>query len=173
LLLLPVTGLNWLYWQRQREHFGMGDMNPGIVVSTAPVLFAVRTDLAKGFGAFLVVKIVRKTFRPVGAPSARVGTRIMTVAIYGAGDPEHPLPHWVDFFPVPVDCGTRDTAALERAFGTVTEEDWRELERALQGVPKPYAPGIYPLDVAESSWADYGTDALPAPPTRSPPSPRA
>jgi len=161
LLLIPVVGLNALYWQRQREHFGIGDMNPGIVVSESPVLFAVRTDLTKSFGTFPVVKVVQKSFRPVRDPALRVGTRIMTVALYSPGGPEQQhLPHWVDFSPVPVDCATRDAAAVERAFRTATEEDWQELELALQAVSQPYVAGLYPIDVDESSWADHGTGGL-------------
>lgn len=149
-LILP----NWLYWRRIKEHFLHGDANPGLIVSVDPMLYAVGTDLTKGEGRFPVVKVVRKRFRPVCSP-ATVGARIMTVALYQASaEPEDvALPHWVGFDPRPIDCATRDRDQIDKALASVDDQRWAWLQAALEEVPQPYRPGIYPVERSTSSWA--------------------
>lgn len=137
--------MNWLYWQRVSAHFTHGDANPGLVVSTNPVLIAVTTDLSKGVGEFPVVKIFKKRMKEIGGLPVKVGTRVSTVALYSA-TPNEEDPHWADFDPRPVDCATSDPATIQAVMNTFAEEDWQNLKAALSQLPKPYAPGLYHLN---------------------------
>src|SRR2546422_712094 len=51
-----VLALNLQYWVRVRMRFQFGCVNPSKVVSTAPFMLAVFTDLTTGDGPYPVVK---------------------------------------------------------------------------------------------------------------------
>lgn len=144
-ILLMLIGVNILYWRRKREHFRLGDSNGGIVIDTNPKLVAVTTDLTKGMGAYPVVKIIR--YRGKG----ELGDRIGTVALYrgsSAGD----VPHWNNFFPIPIEYATRNPAVLDRALQSYPPDQWDQIAERLLQVPKPYTPGLYYIKGDSSNW---------------------
>lgn len=138
---------NFRYWMGFLEHFQGGDSNGGIVVSVNPNLLAVRTDLTKGFGEYPIVKIIE--FRTLGP--VNVGDRFPTVALYQRSeDPD--LPHWEDFFPLPMTYATDDSNMINRALINYGNAHWEELESGIQQLPTPFEPGIYQIDEEESDW---------------------
>jgi hypothetical protein len=133
---------NFFYWMRIKEQFRSGCANPGVIVSLYPTLLAVSTDLTKGIGHYPVIKIMKTSLSKVAGQPVEIGTRVPTVAVYQMGMDEK-LPHWVDFFPQPVDFVTSDPAVVKRVLNTFTANDWQELEDWLKQMPQPYRPGLY------------------------------
>jgi hypothetical protein len=137
--------MNWLYWRRVREHFQFGDANPGIVLSLDPMYIAVYTDLTMGIGEYPVVKIFEKKLNTICGQLPQVGTLVPTIALYQPSmNPEQQ--HWANFDPRPVDCATTDLVEVKRVMDSFTPENIAQLKTWLQQVPKPYAPGLYPIN---------------------------
>ncbi len=151
LLFLPTMGLNVLYWQRVKEHFLFGDTNPGLVVSLNPMLIAVRTDLTCGAGAYPVIKIIRLPLRTASGKRPEVGTRVAASCLYTRST-DKPLPHWVDFQPVPVDCATRDPHKCDQVLSSISETEWENLRTGLPQVPTPFQPGLYRIRTGSDAW---------------------
>ncbi len=143
-LLLPVPFI-FMGWIRQL--FWHGCINPAVVVSLDPLLIAVYTDMSKGFGNYPVVKILKIPRQCIEDGELKKGSRLATVAFY-FDKPKKPKPHWVDFKPYPVLCGTSDTRTLTRTFRSIPDVEWQLLETTLPKVPKPYQPGLYFIDRA-------------------------
>jgi hypothetical protein len=135
---------NVFYWFRLTMHFGRGDANPGLVVSAAPPLVAVATDLSKGFGVFPAVKVFAAGPLRVAGRRPEVGDRVGTVSLYTPG-PDSSAPHWADFDPHPAEYVTADPAAIAGLMATFTPADWDNLARLMEQVPRPYRPGLYLL----------------------------
>ncbi len=147
-ICLILIGVNFLYWLRKKEHFKSGDSNGGLVITLEPTLVAVATDLTKGFGSFPVVKVIRcNRLRNV-----RVGDRIATVALYGPTDDE--VPHWSDFYPIPLAYASNNAAELKAAMNSYEAEQWQTLESHIRTLDKPYKEGLYRMKVAEGDWDD-------------------
>jgi len=149
LFWIPVVLLvlmNWMYWKKVSEHFMYGCANPGIVVSLDPMLIAVATDLTKGDGEYPVVRIIRKELSSICGKPPQVGALVPTVALYYASsNPDQS--HWETFDPRPVDCATSDLSEAQRIANSFSKEDIEELKRWLSQVPKPYKPGLYPIQL--------------------------
>ena len=147
--LVPVLGLNALYWVRVKEHFRYGDTNPGVVISINPILIAVATDLTQGVGSYPAVKVFRIRSNRVMGVEPQPGTRLPTVALYTRShDPK--CPHWSDFDPRPLEFATGDKEVIDRAMASFSEADWLRLETAIQKLPDT-KPGLYLLDATASS----------------------
>jgi len=132
--------LNLLYWLRVRLRFRCGCVNPSQVVSTAPFLLAVFTDLTTGDGDYPVIKILSHPI-PRGTRYS-AGDKCATVAMYsGSADAEH----WEDFDPIMIDCATKLPSALENVFRSIPANEWSNLEEGLKSLPMPVKTGIYPL----------------------------
>jgi hypothetical protein len=139
---IPALALvvNFLYWLRVRLRFRFGCVNPSQVISTAPFMLAVFTDLTTGDGEYPVIKVLSHPV-PCGRRYA-VGDKCATVAMYsGSGE----LDHWEDFDPIMVDCATVDYLAIENVLKSILTEEWAHLEEGLKRVPQPFKSGIYPL----------------------------
>lgn len=134
------------YWLRAEEHF-TADSNPGLMVSVSPPLFAVYTDLTKGVGHFPVIKVLPyRSQKPVS-----MHQRLATVAVYsdrGSRD----LPHWDDFFPLPVNYATADVQSIKNELNRYDEVSWANLEMGLQQLPTTPKPGLYRLQSESSNW---------------------
>jgi hypothetical protein len=136
--------INWFYWQQVTGHFAYGDANPGLVVSTNPVLIAVATDLTKGHGEFPVVKVFQKRIRLINGLPVEIGSRVATVAVYTATSDDND-PYWEDFDPRPVSCATSNQAEIQAVMNTFSKRDWENLEASIRGLPKPLLPGLHHL----------------------------
>ncbi len=150
--LLLVVGIaifiNIFYWTRTKERFLYGDSNGGVVVATHPTLIAVNTNLTKGYGDFLIVKIIQcKTLKKV-----EIGDRVPTVALYTASS-EDDLSHWLDFNPIPLSFATNDPKVIESALQSYPNKQWTQLERQLSQLDQPYKAGLYRVDVENSDWS--------------------
>lgn len=144
---IPLFCVNYYYWLGRKEHFAFGDSNAGLVVAENPTLVAVSTNFQKYPGyEYPVIKIIPYRKR------AKVGTHIATVALYrGTNGPQ--VPHWDDFFPIPLDYATNDQAEIERALRRYdAQQQWRDIEQRLRQVPQPYVPGLYRIDSAD--WVE-------------------
>ncbi len=132
---LGGLGLMVSAYFRIRGHMGGGDTVPAVVLSIRPPRIAAMTDLATGGHRSLwAVKIAEHPFgRMVGGPF-QPGQRLAAVALYGMPAEGHES-QWSDFFPVAVNCATRDPAALRYAFSKLTEGEFRRLESAIPQLP--------------------------------------
>jgi hypothetical protein len=132
--------LHLLYWLRVRLRFRFGCVNPSQVVSTAPFMLAVFTDLTTGDGHYPVIKILSHPV-PRGTRYS-VGDKCATVAMYsGSTEAEH----WEDFDPIMIDCATRSSSAIENVLRSIPANEWSSLEEGLKTLPLPLKAGIYPL----------------------------
>jgi hypothetical protein len=147
-LIVSLVSLIMLgkYWSGQREKFISGCVNPGVVVSLHPPLVAVFTDLTTGATDrnFPCVKVLRQPLGSMTGEVAHVGQRLATVALYMVSLSRE---RWSTFFPVVVNCVTRDRGDIARVFSTLGAEDWRQLETGLQQISRPYTPGLYLVEV--------------------------
>ncbi len=145
----PVVG-GFYYWRRIREHFLMGCANPGRVVSTSPLLIAVRTDLSHGRGYYPVVKVIKE--KPSGRWSSPPveGERVVTVALYSAHS-EGTAPHWGDFDPLPVEPVAVKLEDATRLLESLPDEEWSGLDRAIADLPAPEV-GLHRVEVDSSDW---------------------
>lgn len=137
--------VNVFYWLRKNEHFRSGDSNAGLVVAVNPTLVAVTTDMTKGGGEYPVVKIIKYK------KHASIGDKIATVALYIPSDNEG-LPHWEDFFPVPMNYATNNVVVIQAALNSYDKQQWADLELRLKQVPFPYTEGLYKVNTTTSNW---------------------
>ncbi|MCW3062708.1 MAG: hypothetical protein JWQ02_4529 [Capsulimonas sp.] len=131
-----------------KSHLYHGCANPAVVVSTQPDLIAVFADITATPGVrFPVVKILAAPLDLVQGRRFAVGDHVPTVSTYQGPATEG---HWKDFYPIPACCATDETRALERLEKRLyyEEEGWSALQNALNHVPHPYAPGLYPVPVS-------------------------
>ncbi|MEO7717973.1 MAG: DUF3239 domain-containing protein [Capsulimonas sp.] len=131
-----------------KSHLYHGCANPAVVVSTQPYLIAVFADITATPGVkFPAVKVLPAPLDLVQGRSFAVGDHIPTVSTYQGPATEG---RWTDFYPIPACCATNETRALDRLENTLhyEEEGWSALENALIHVPRPYAPGLYPMPVS-------------------------
>ena len=134
------------HWAAVKRHYQIGCVNPAIVVSEAPVMIAVYTDLARSGDddyAFPVIKVLPARLGRAGDPKPKVGDRLVTVSLYGGRADD--TPYWTDFDPWPATHATSDRAALQSAADALGDEEWAQLLQGLDRLPTPYAPGIHPL----------------------------
>ncbi len=151
-LFVPCALFTFLRLVRLREQFLGGCANPSVVVSVNPPLIAVCTDLRTGPTPYLVVKIIKQPLNRSKRGTPPIGTRVVTVALYDdmKNTAYGPGGHWSDVHPMAADCVSNNTALIDCVKETISEADWQELELALEQVPKPYCPGLYPVEVPET-----------------------
>ncbi len=151
LIVVPLFGLNLLYWRRITEHFRFGDANPGKVVSTDPILIAVRSDLTIGYGSYPVVKIVEEAASDRWPTPLEVGHRVATVALYARPE-DQTLMRWGDFNPKPVEpiaVRPEDAHQLRESF---SDEEWDLLDRGIAEL-SDLTVGLHRIEVDTSTWA--------------------
>lgn len=146
LALMP----NVFYWNRIREHFQHGDANPGIIVSSSPLLVAVRTDMSKGDGSYPMLRILREAPWEDWGATPQVGTRIATIALYGDGEDEN-LAHWERFEPRPVAPVAAEAEHAKSLLTSFDEQEWSTLEQALELV-ESRREGLHRVPEEGSSW---------------------
>ncbi len=146
IIALPLLGMNFLYWQRIRDHFRYGDTIPAIILSLKPMLIAVSTDLSKGPGKYPAIKIIKKSLPTACGQVPQVGSRLPAIALYNASPDD--VPHWSNFDPRPIDCATGSLDTMQTVMSTITEDEWSELMSRLEQVPRPYRCGLYRIRAA-------------------------
>jgi hypothetical protein len=143
-IALPIALIvNYLYWFRIREHFMHGDANPGVVVSSSPLLIAVRTDMTKGEDSYPMLRIVQEQPSSRWGQPAEVGMRVATVGLYEEGKTEG-LPHWECFEPHPVEPVAGHPEEARALLASFESEQWEQLERAVLEVDPP-REGLFPV----------------------------
>lgn len=142
-----LLAINWFYWQRVREHFRCGCVNPAIVVSMDPMLIAAWTDLSKGFGSYPAIKIIKQALPTVCGQVPKVGCRLAVVALYENRYDDSP--HWSDFDPRPIDCATTDLVAIQRIMDTLDKENWQVLNDHLEHLPQPLNCGLFAIQAED------------------------
>ncbi|QDU95922.1 DUF3239 domain-containing protein [Lignipirellula cremea] len=142
---VSITGLILLIreWFVVRQHFWCGCVNPGVVVSLNPMLIAVCTDLSKGSGTYLAVKVIRSRLDRIQGQPPQIGTRVATVALYDGAPIDLGKPAWHTFYPVPVECVTTDLADMQGVLASISATDWQDLSTCLAQVPQPFRTGLY------------------------------
>ncbi|RYG20709.1 DUF3239 domain-containing protein [bacterium] len=149
LLLLGarLVTMGWQWMGRIERHFLKGCALPGIVVATKPITVAALTDLSTGGGAtYNTVKIVKMPkLKRAGSGKLVEGDRVPVVALYSG---RMPTPKWDDFYPSPVLFATNDPTEVARVEASIGQKEWREMDEALTLIPKPYRPGLYPVDLS-------------------------
>lgn len=154
LVAVPLAVLpNIYYWNRVREHFLHGDANPGVVVSTSPLLIAVWTDMRKEAGtSYPMLRVFEEPPAKEWGDAPAVGTRLATSALYGIGDDED-TPYWESFEPRPVEPVAASAEEARALLESFSPERWERLERAVAKL-KPLREGLHRVEVASSSWSE-------------------
>jgi hypothetical protein len=135
-ILAAVSLAFFKFISEVKGKFFKGDVCPGIVVSENPGLVGVLTNLAADGGARPAIKIVRA---PVKKISATIGTRVAAVAQYRPPVREGA---WSDFSPEVINFGVSDPAEIQRAFESISAEEWQALDETLARIQNP-SPGLY------------------------------
>ena len=146
ILVLYAGWENFYYWVHTQEKF-QADSNGGIVISVEPPLVAVSTNLAKWGGDYPVIKIIEFQSKK----HLKVGDRIGTIAVYQAGENDE-LPHWMNFFPVPINYATNDKNQIEKEIKSYANTEWLALELGIEELRKPYQEGLYKVRSSNSDW---------------------
>ncbi|TWT38354.1 DUF3239 domain-containing protein [Blastopirellula retiformator] len=153
---VPIVIMIGLFALRCRivsSYFRDGDTCPGVIVSMEPPLLAVLTNVSADPSfdePIMVIKVQAHKLKTVGGEPAKVGQRIVSAAFYEEDAAEkYPAEpkRWGDFFPTPIEYGTSDPAAIDYVKSQVSDESWRQLKDGLKQVPRPFAPGIYDIQV--------------------------
>ena len=139
---LTIIPAIW-YAKRVREQFLYGDANPGIVISTTPLLIGVWTDLTKGEGAHPALSVHREAASDRWAGPVEVGTRVATVGLYDVGEKEN-CPYWERFHPRTVEPIAADAEEARALLASFEGERWERLERAVAEL-KPTREGLFLL----------------------------
>jgi hypothetical protein len=159
LLAIPVVlflgwrcvGL-WRLARRLQTWFQCGNALPGQVVRLDPLCVAVLANLTNdGSAPYHVVKIEKQPIRAPDIPGVAVGTRVATVCTYASPPADAAgaqCARWSDVTPWVVNLVNDEPATLARVLQTFEEEEWAELQRALDQVPAGNPPGLYPVDLS-------------------------
>lgn len=150
-----LSGLGW-WWQdfrRTGDLFRYGDAVPAIVVAVAPVRIAVAADLALPHrpGFYPAVRVVEQPALELHGREARAGDRLVALVRYL--DSQNGL-HSADLQVVAAAHGTDDTPALDRIEARFAPQDWSRLTDWLARVEDPRQPGLYPLALPGSGFAE-------------------
>jgi hypothetical protein len=140
-VLLGIVGL-FLYWRFMVDHAIKGDTSPAVVISMDPPQMAVLVDLGLDGTAHPTVKIMPV---PRIDDQMKVGFLLPVVSSYW-GNPDKDE-KWRDVKPIPAQVYTNDDTKVQERLASLTREDWHDLKYALSQVPKPYKPGLYPVQV--------------------------
>lgn len=148
----PVWKINE-YQKEIKDCYAMGNIIPGIVVHTNPLLIASVTDISKGFGKFPVVRIDSfPSFFHYHKGVVKKGCRIPMLAIYFQM-PGPDLNYWNDFRPWPVEFATRDRNLIGAKYYSISEEYWLYAESVLDQVNTKKI-SLTAVDVKTSAWKD-------------------
>jgi hypothetical protein len=119
-----------------RQTYRLGEVRPGVVVSTHPPLVAVSADLASQSGIPRpAIKILRQPLQKIHGGTPPIGTLLAAVAI--RGDQDH-------FHPQVVRCATSDEVEIGRVTGSLGQQDWNELQTNLSRCSSQ-TPGLHTL----------------------------
>lgn len=116
---------------RLREHLLMGDSRAAVVMSIKPLIVAAYTEDID------CVALLRFPDRLVKEHKLRLGSRLLTVNLYGDGEMDIDLWHgpvsdhsWTGFTPVIADFVTEDKERLRVRKSTIAETEWKRAEQA-------------------------------------------
>lgn len=141
-LLIAFFGFaTFKYWQRVRDQFIAGCVNPGQVLSVRPPLVAISTDLTQGGHSYSVVKVLHAPIQRMAGGTPVVGQQLAAVSFYEGAEPE--LDRWTDFQPKLAACVTADEREVKRVMKSIDKDDWDELAEAILQLPEPPEPGLY------------------------------
>ena len=130
-----VAVLAGVRWQllKCKEHFFHGCVCPAVVISTNPYLIAAATDLTTAAeDSYPAIKVMKQPLDKMTGGPPEIGTRLATVAIYH-GDLKSGC--WSDFEPLAVNCVTTDEREIARVLGSITREEWDDLDRGVRQMP--------------------------------------
>ena len=152
LKLLPVLFgiVNVLYWVGVAGSGRKGNVNPGVVLQTEPMLIAILADMGKSGTPYYALKIIKQPVYGQDGKLLPPGSKLATAAEYGDTNSNKNPDRWGNLNPIPVPCFTNDAATLNRVMATIDDEEWELLDNALREVPER-EPGIYFLS---SRWQD-------------------
>jgi hypothetical protein len=163
-LITMTLGMLWayIYVRHVVERMQRGNVCEGVVVQLDPLWIAVGTDLSTGDGEYPAVKIMRCPVKRLHGRAPFVGARLATVAVYQAQEDDD-APYWKDFFPIPVDCATRDAGTLQRTLDSIDPEDFESLVSDIARLPSPLQLGLYRM------WQEPAETTSDTPPDLTPP----
>jgi hypothetical protein len=141
-LFAIVSLVNYAYWASIRSWFWRGDVCPAVIVSEKPLLVATLADLTAGEDSYPAVKIRREPALRFPGTAGRAGKTVACIARYD-GSPGDRC--WTNFHPRPVLCATAEEAESKRLIAEISRERWKELQAAIQRLPRPFRPGLYRL----------------------------
>jgi len=120
--------------------FSEGDLCPGIVVDQQRNLIAVFTDLSKTNEPHCVVKVLKQPLGRLPGRPFKEGKRLAFVAMYN-GFPKDPI--WKNFGGYLINTGTTSKKAIHRALESISEKEWKRLERAVDRLEDAPEKGLF------------------------------
>ncbi len=125
------------------KHWKHGDANPGVVISTEPLMVAVLAEMSQYPNDFSApaIKIIAA---PAPPEETRVGDRFATVALYAGGGNENT---WRDIDPKLTYTATNNPLAIRRVFDSIPDWQWQALNDAVKQVGNPEKFKVYPVEV--------------------------
>ncbi|AFY99876.1 DUF3239 domain-containing protein [Calothrix sp. PCC 6303] len=144
-LISPLLNKLIFLIHRIREHFMYGCVNPGIVVSSKPLLLAVFTDLRKREVRYPAIRILSQPLKWTTKGTIPIGTKFATVALYEESkNPESE--HWENFYPIVINCVTGNKRDINRVFRSIPEWEWQALKNGLTQIKDKQESGLYFLE---------------------------
>ena len=143
-LVAPLVGPFLRRAANVRRHFEQGDVNAAKVLDPKAGLVASFADLGAHPAAFYpTVRILNYPMAEMAGGPFSSGDDLAAVSTYTGLSGGH---KWDGFNPIPAACATSDPEELSRLRELVPEWQWMFLNEALFQVPRPYRPGIYPVE---------------------------
>ena len=138
------------WWEQFREKFRFGDTNPAVVLNVKSRLVAAYTDLdaTSGKNPYHVVKIFREKLELLRLP-ALPGDRFAAASLYERGAHTKESGRWETFYPVVIDCVSRDAHACEFVRARIPDSHWKALEIGLSQIPSQdqCRPGLFKINL--------------------------
>jgi hypothetical protein len=141
IVLLLAAGIFLFREVREaQQKFYSGDVCPGVVLFAQQNLVAVYTSLTAADNVPRpAIKILKQPLHRATTEAAYDGMRVAAAALY-QGDARQPA--WQDFSPEVINCVVKDPEEIARVLGSISEQEWQNLDTCLAQVPVAN-PGLY------------------------------
>jgi Suppressor of fused protein (SUFU) len=130
--------------------FQHGALVPGIVVNDKEVYTtAVLVNMAHSGGdSYWVVQVDDQMVVPHARYGVARGSQVPTICGFypaDAGSPPEAMSRWATVSVAMAQLGNSDPAVVSSLLSKFSADEWKQLLRALECVPKPVQPGTYPV----------------------------
>jgi len=170
LALVASIGIGLVAWRvlkHTRIIFKHGALVPGLVVDDKQgLLVATLVNMShSGSQPWYVVKVQIQGIPPNPAQLLATGAQVPTVCTFQRAKPgsaPEEMGRWAEVDVRVAHSANSDPKVIDALMKRFKTDEWDELRRALDQVPKPIQPGTYPVNLTASKQS--GPPPLPIPP---------